>query len=320
MKTRTLRITVCPACLGPLRLAASEVVEDEIRAGTLTCARCGAVFLIVRGVPRFVTQLGDRQQIAESFGFQWHVRGQGRFETGTLYGLSEDDERDGFFHALDRGPLDLEGKTILEAGCGDGFLLRILSKLPVDIVGIDINTSIDRTADACRGFANVSVLQADLLRAPFAPGTFDIVWSEGVIVCTADPREAFGSLASLVKPGGTLYVWVYPSERLSVYQRMRDLLVAPYRLPRPVLLYLCYLLAVPIYLLARPYAAWQRRRGVPVDAKPSIGSVAFSLFDNLSPRYQSRHTTAEVRGWFEAFGFADVKQTGLIGMTGRKAG
>jgi hypothetical protein len=54
------------------------------------------------------------------------------------------------------------------------------------------------------------------------------------------------------------------------------------------------------------------------DAKSSVRSVAFGFFDDLSPRYQSRHTVAEVQGWFEASGLADLKQSGLIGMSGTR--
>lgn len=320
MRTETLGILACPSCAEGLTLAARDQVDGEILEGALSCRCCGASFPITRGIPRFVARLGERQQIAESFGFQWKVRSQGRFEAGTLYGLSEDDELDAFFRALDIAPTDLKGRTILDAGCGDGFLVRLLAKFPVHVVGVDINTSIDRTYEACRGFPNISVIEADLLYPPLRGATFDVVWSEGVIVCTPDPRAAFASLARLVRPGGRLYVWVYSSERLSIYQRVRDLLVAPHRLPRPVLLFLSYLLAVPIYLAAKPYAAWRRRQGVAVDPKPSVRTVAFGLFDNLSPRYQSRHTVAEIRGWFEEFGCSDLRQTGMIGMSGTKVG
>src|SRR6185369_2241147 len=112
-----------------------------------------------------------------------------------------------------------------------------------------------------------------------------------------------------VKPGGRLYVWVYPSERLSIYQRVRDAVRIGHRLPHGLLVPLCYGLALPLAVLRR-----FRRAGSP----DSVRTIAFALFDNLSPVVQTRHAAAEVRSWFEEHGFMDIKQNGYIGMSGTK--
>ena len=127
---------------------------------------------------------------------------------------------------------------------------------------------------------------------------------------TGDPRKGFQVLADLVKPGGRLYVWVYSSERLTIYQRIRDFLRVAHRLPRPLVLLASYLLAIPIALAKQLRG---RMRGV-----DRISTIAFTMFDNLAPRVQTRHAAAEVRAWFEESGFSDLKQTGFIGMSGTK--
>ena len=311
---------ICPSCHGDLSINTSPSVKGRLVEETISCARCGVSVPVKEGVPRFARSLANQQQIAKSFGFQWRCREEGWFEQSTLYGLSAEQEVEGFFQALGITPRDLAGKTFLDAGCGDGFLLRLLSKYSARFVGIDIHSSIARTHEACRPFSNIAILEADLLRPPFRHGSFDFVWSEGVIVHTPDPKAAFKSLSELVKPGGKLYVWVYPSQPLSVYQRVRDVLVAPYLLPGPALLLLSYLLAIPIFWAAKPYAAWKHRRGYAVDPKQSVKTVAFGLYDNLSPRYQTRHTVDEVVGWFKELGFSHLIQTGLIGLSGTKVG
>jgi hypothetical protein len=101
---------------------------------------------------------------------------------------------------------------------------------------------------------------------------------------------------------------------------VRDLLVAPYFLPGPALLLLSYLLAIPIFWAAKPYAAWTQSRGYAVAPKQSVQAVAFGLYDTLSPRYQTRHTDDEVAGWFTESGFSQLVQTGLIGFSGTKVG
>ena len=109
--------------------------------------------------------------------------------------------------------------------------------------GIDISDSVSIAERRSRQLPNVTILQADILRPCFATASFDFVWCEGVVIHTPNPSKALEAIGRLVKPGGQLYVWVYPSDNVSVYQRVRDLLVAPDRLPRPILIMLCYSLA-----------------------------------------------------------------------------
>jgi len=136
----------------------------------------------------------------------------------------------------------------------------------------------------------------------------DILWCEGVIVHTSEPQKAFQALSELVKPGGRLYLWVYPSDRLSVYQRIRDWLFVPYRLPRPLLKVLSNVIAFALFPLMR---ATGRKR--------SLRTLAFGLFDNLSPRYQWRYTEEEVRSMFLQAGFVDLQLKGTVGIVGTKS-
>jgi len=59
-------------------------------------------------------------------------------------------------------------------------------------------------------------VQGDNLRLPFRSGCADLVISNGVIHHTPDPRAAFGELARVLRPGGTLVVSVY--DRRSWYR------------------------------------------------------------------------------------------------------
>jgi SAM-dependent methyltransferase len=243
--------------------------------------------------------------VAESFGFQWQARASGAFETDTLYGLTKEQELSAFFNAYGIGPSDLKGKMFLDAGCGDGTLLQLLSGFGAEVVGMDINASI--ACRHCRLLPDVLILQADLFRPCFQPNCFDFVWCEGVIVHTPDPQKAFRSVSQLVKPGGRLYLWVYPSDRLSIYQRSRDILIKPYVVPRRALVALCYLLAVATL---PSFRITGRQR--------SLRTIAFDLFDNLSPRYQWRYKEEEIRHWFKEASFEDLRVTGHIGMSGRR--
>ena len=307
MNETAIRLLRCPVCRGRL----TPTAEFDSSDAALTCADCRRPYPVRDGLPHLSVG-GSPADVAASFGFQWRARAWRLFEGDTLYGLSADDESRNFFNALGIGPEKLAGKVVLDAGCGDGFLLTVLAQHPTEVVGIDLSASANLAAKRCSHLSNVTVLHGDLFSPPFPPGSFDYVWCEGVLVHTENPRRGFQILADLVKPGGRLYVWVYPSENLSVYQRLRDLLRGAYRLPHSLLLLLCYFLAIPLTLA-------QRLRKGPREAH-RFRTVAFGLFDNLSPRVQTRHTADEIRRWFQENGFTDVRQTGVIGMSGTRNG
>lgn len=295
------RILCCPACGDPVK----ETVEAQVE--TYLCKPCDLAFPVVRGVPRMMVTPVATEPAAASFGYQWSARDTGGFEVETLYGLAKDEELKAFLNALDLKASELKGKVILDAGCGDGELLSLLGEHGAEAIGIDINTSITIPHDRCRQYPNVTVLQSDVTKPCIRRGSVDILWCEGVIVATSEPQKAFRALSELVKPGGRFYIWVYPSKPLSVYQRIRDWLWAPYRLPLPVLKVLSNLIAVALFPLMH---ATGRKR--------SLRTLAFDVFDNLSPRYQWRYTEEEVRSMFRQAGFADLRVKGVVGMVGTK--
>ena len=296
------RILACPGCGGAVQDTAPG------HAPGFRCHACDRTYPVVDGVPRMMLTPVPEEPAAKSFGYQWSARDSGKFETETLYGMDRDEELRTFLKAVGLEASELEGKVIVDAGCGDGELLSLLGEHGANAIGIDINTSIRIPYQRCRKYPNVAVLQSDVTRPCLQRGAADIVWCEGVIVATSEPQQAFEALSALVKPGGRLYIWVYPSKPLSVYQRIRDWLGAPYRLPLPVLKGLSNVIALALYPLMH---ATGRKR--------SLRTLAFDVFDNLSPRYQWRYSEDEVRSMFSHAGFVDMRVTGIVGMVGVRA-
>jgi ubiquinone/menaquinone biosynthesis C-methylase UbiE len=68
----------------------------------------------------------------------------------------------------------LNGKTVLDAGCGMGRYLRIAGESPARlIVGLDLSRAVAAARELTAGLPQISVVQGDLLRLPFAPASFD---------------------------------------------------------------------------------------------------------------------------------------------------
>jgi SAM-dependent methyltransferase len=96
------------------------------------------------------------------------------------------------------------GMRVLDAGCGTGEALGWLAAEVAPegaIVGIDLAAAHVRavTPDEC-----ALVLQANLMEAPLARASFDLVWSVNVINHLRSPLAGIDVLASLLRPGGRI--------------------------------------------------------------------------------------------------------------------
>jgi SAM-dependent methyltransferase len=98
------------------------------------------------------------------------------------------------------------GMRILDAGCGTGEALQWLQEQVAPdglVVGCDLAAA--HTA-AARALASprTPVLQADLLKAPFADASFDLIWSANAINHLRDPLAGVQTLATLLHPHGRI--------------------------------------------------------------------------------------------------------------------
>jgi SAM-dependent methyltransferase len=316
MKPELLDALRCAQCGQHLSLRESKAGEGGIVAGHMVCDSGAHSYEIVDGLPVLLPNGTGRNLTQESFAQQWAWHRSGKFEDGSLYGKTAENELLAFQNSFGLASLQqLAGKRILDAGCGSGRLdLYLARTVPTaTVVGMDFSESARGAYAAVEGVPNAHILQGDLLRAPFAPESFDYVWSEGVLHHLPDSKAGLDALSRLVKPGGYLYIWVYESGYRNPYRAARALLYQPYRLPSLVRYLISWTLAIPLYLALRVRAAttgagrgYTFRRGV------------FSFFDTLSPEYCRAHSREEVRGWFASLGYQDLNFVGHLGMRGHK--
>ncbi len=275
-----MRQLICPECRGDC--------DFDAAAAQLTCADCGWAYPVINGIPRFVAQ----QHLA-SFGLQWN-----------RYEVAHDDEDRATFQAKTGASLEaLSGLRVLDAGCGGGRYSKIAAEAGADITGADHSTAVEKAAELCGHLDNVRFLQADLKKLPLERGSFDFVFSIGVMHHDADTRAVFDAVATMVKPGGRLSVWLYRrnqwwQEAINTLLRRRTAKMPPERLER-----WCQ------------FGAWLG--GVPLINRTLNKVVNFSnhphrenricdTFDWYAPEFQYHHTTAELCDWFRAAGFDDL--------------
>ena len=110
------------------------------------------------------------------------------------------------------------GKSVLDAGCGNGRWSYGLAQLGAEVTIVDVNESaVDATVCALRELGvqpDAHVCSLEELNNHLASQRFDLVWSWGVLHHCSDFIKAFNSLQSLVKDDGVMFAYLYGRETL----------------------------------------------------------------------------------------------------------
>ena len=99
----------------------------------------------------------------------------------------------------------LDGKVVLDAGCGEGLLARILAARGAHVTGIDLSPRLIELAREQDGDGAIDYRVADLSQPlPELDSRFDLIGSYLVLNDVQDYRGFASTLAALAKPGGRL--------------------------------------------------------------------------------------------------------------------
>jgi SAM-dependent methyltransferase len=187
--------------------------------------------------------LASDSKTAKAFSTSWN-----NLPEGSVYTV---DQFEDWFEPLKKE--DIQGKAILELGCGNGSLLvHITSWNPSYAEGVDLgasiisaNKNIEKT-----GFKNIKIIKHDL--TTYRSAGFDVVYCIGVLHHLKKPFEGFKSVIENTKSGGKFHCWVYAKEGNAVIRYIVDpIRVVASRLPWWVTK---YFVATPLSALYYPYA------------------------------------------------------------------
>jgi SAM-dependent methyltransferase len=274
------------------------------------CSSCGAHFPILNGVSRFVKS----QEYAGSFGFQWNYFAKAQLDSanGTTRSRDMFVEKTGFTLA------GLYGRRVLDAGCGMGRFAEVCAAAGAEVHAVDLSAAVEAAHDNLAGRGDIRFYQADILDLPFKPGSFDYIYSIGVLHHTPSTKDAFMKLVPLLRPGGRIAIWVYSTElrRMIGSEILRPLTS---RLPKNLLLKLCRV-AGPLYYVHRlPAVGIVSASLVPTSVNEDPEWRWLETFDWYSPRYQFKHSYGEVEGWFREAGLSGIDRLSFpVSVTGTR--
>ena len=201
-----------------------------------------------------------------------------------------------------------------------GRWLHFAGQAGARMVGMDVSAAVDVAAR--REGEAADFVQADLREPPFATESFDLVYSLGVVHHLENPAAAVFALGRLVRPGGTLRLYVYRAltdenaVRRALLAMVRALRTVTTRLPPDAL----HAFAWMVSAVATGYFLWPRRalrrwplgdrltRGLPLVqyADVPFRMLVAEQFDRFGAPLEGRFTRDEVEGWLRAAGLETV--------------
>ena len=315
IRPELMELLACPTCR-------AAVVEQS--PSSLVCEGCRATYPVRASIPRMLPPALQDQVVetAEAFGWQWHAFSE------QLQAFSGE-----FLEWLAPvTPDDLRGKRVLDAGCGKGRHLLAAAEHGVgEMVGLDISSAVEVARAATSHLPQVEVVQGDLLAPPFREGSFDLVYSIGVVHHVPRPDAAIAALARRLRPGGVLHVWVYAHEGNFLVRRLMDPVrrQVSRRVPRRLVQYGTLPLGVILLAAARVARRFPNlpllpyRRYLQHIAGFSVRHVWAIVYDQLMAPTTHYVKLDELKAWFRQAGLTDIQIRNSRGMswtgTGRRA-
>jgi len=150
-----------------------------------------------------MTAMAEDLKTADAFATSWNS-----LPSGSVYTHAQFED---WFAPITRA--DVEGRTVLEMGCGNGSLLvHVAGWTPAHLEGIDLGDSVRsaRSNMASQPNPDWVVNQADLTTYRSTPR--DLVYSIGVLHHLKNPRAGFDAVLANTASGGRFHCWVYARE------------------------------------------------------------------------------------------------------------
>lgn len=199
LKIEFLDSLVCPATGQSLHPETNASGRDQ--EPFLVNASGTHRYPVIAGIPRFVAP----ENYADSFGYQWNKYARLQLDSCNRTKFS----RERFYSITGWSQDQLTGKRVLDVGCGAGRFAEIALSAGAEVTAMDLSQAVETCKRNLGDSPHLNVVQASIYEMPFRPGSFDYVYSIGVIQHTPDPKRSVMEICKMVKPGGQVGLWIY---------------------------------------------------------------------------------------------------------------
>lgn len=332
----------CPACGGALRVI--DASPDRLQAVLAhDGGACGERFPVIGGIPRLLT--GPARPMLRAAHASWFAT-----PLGAAVGWSQDppagapdldlvarfDAEWSSFSRVATTELDAtfdryfdivpresyrEGTLVLDAGCGAGRWAEQVQRRGARVIALDLGRSVEIAHRNTRASGRVACVQGDVRSPPLRAGSFDLVYSLGVLHHIEETQDALRRLARLLRPGGHFLLYLYyaletrPPAYRAIFRgadaarRMTSLL--PQRILTLVATGIAAIVYWPLARIARLLNAAGATRlaaQLPLSfyAKASFRTMRNDSLDRFGTRLEKRYTKTEIVTALEATGLSDV--------------
>ena len=333
VNARLLSRIACPDCRGDLSVA----IRGDIHEEELFCSSCRRTFPIVESIPYLIPASLSTKEVntgshftREFTAFAPDIRPPDPVQDFYFYsrtgldpsvyqklpGLLYPEELPEGAYSPDRS--QLRGKIVLDGGCGQGRFTRVAAHSADFVIGLDLGEHVHRAGLECRHLPNVAFVRGSVLDPPFKRGSFDEVFSIGVLHHTPSPSTGIRRLAELVRPGGGISVWVYP------HQYWGGPVRAPFNkavnrwlrnMPAERKFAICQDWLYPLGRLQAKFAKrkWTKLLAAPlflisVPRHKERETMIATIFDYFGPPIISTHSYHELSLWFREAGLVDIRE------------
>ncbi len=258
------------------------------------------------------------QQTVDGFGEEWQ-----RFDQKDLGDQESSSIFDDYFHLVDQR-IFRPGSTALDVGCGSGRWASHVIKYADYLDCIDASPlalSVARQNLKKVGEEKkIRFIEASVGELPFDDSVYDFVYSLGVLHHTPSPEKALQDCMRVLKPGGTLLVYLYYRfDNRPLYfkliwmitDRMRKVI---HRAPKLLKIPLTSFIALFVYLPLARICKILKGLNLPVKNIPlsyysdkSFYTMRTDSYDRFCTKLESRFTKQEIINMFSPDDISYIK-------------
>jgi SAM-dependent methyltransferase len=336
-----LSLLACPRCRAPLELAPRSGADGSLehRSGS-----CNERYPIIDGIPRLLLGpdrarltaersdwfgadperralrdrwrgegIGEQEAVVSGFDYEWR-----RFSKAGGRELAAVSAQ---YFDLIPDPRFGPGQVVVDAGCGAGRWAYEVARRGARVVAVDLGMSIEIARRNTEATGRVLCVQGDVRQLPLREAAVDWGYTLGVIHHIPETDAALARIASAIKPGGPVLVYVYYAldERGRGYRGLFRVADGARRVisraPRGVAEGFSLLVALGVYWPLARLAALATRIGLhrvaaalPLSfyADLSFQVMRNDSLDRFGTRLEKRYTRAEVTELMERAGLRDI--------------